>query len=116
MITYILILEENNYIEFNWKWDKDNDKIKELVKQAILKYYKSFNDELFYFIYCSIKCWNNGGEIKSGNWVEDPGITTVKSYCKFKDPFKYFDDEIGMNAPEYLKSYIDYIKKKIYRK
>lgn len=113
LITYILILEENNYIEFNWKWDKNNNEIKELINEAIFKYYKSLNNDFFYFIYCSIKSWNKGGVLKLYEWNEDNSIKSLKSQCsEFSDPFKYFENKIGKNAPDYLNKYIDFIKKR----
>ena len=50
--TYIFSLKDKSYEVFNWDWLNDSsDKIKEEIKKAIIKYYSSFNKQLFQ--YCS---------------------------------------------------------------
>jgi hypothetical protein len=68
--TYLFSLKDKSYELFDWNWDNDTcDKIKIEIKKAIIKYYSTFNKQLF--IYCkflrkkeNIHIWKNEG-IKS---------------------------------------------------
>ena len=75
IVTYILILETNQYVKFEFEWDKDNKDINEVVKTAIFEYYSSYNSELFY--YCNKVCrnWN----------ISD----CFENERKITNPFKY---------------------------
>ena len=48
--TYLFSLKDKSYEVFHWDWDNDScDKIKEEIKNAIIKYYSSFNKQLFQY-------------------------------------------------------------------
>jgi hypothetical protein len=83
--TYMFILNSNNFIEIDWKWDKDiNIKIKKEIKKAMLLYF-SDKHETIYNYFCYIKNVNNeffGKEL--------PSKTPFQYiFTKMKDQDKY---------------------------
>lgn len=48
--TFIFILKENNYVSYEWEWEKSiNYEIREVIKNAIVKDLCSHNKELFQY-------------------------------------------------------------------
>ena len=90
--TYIFILKQNRYKIFDWNWDNEDKNTRELkyiIKDAVVKYFSSFNTQCYY--YCNfIK--------KSDKWKK--GFTSPYDYIadKYKtinymrDFFKSLDD------------------------
>lgn len=92
IITYILILERNEYKEFEWTWDKGS--MKEIIKSSLEKYYTSNHGELFY--YCNKVC-NNWEEISDSN---------------FKSPFQYILEKLKIaprEIPEYIVTFLTHL-------
>ena len=92
LITYVLILEKNEYEEFNWDWDKCAD-MKEIVKESLEKYFSSFHKELFY--YCNKVC---------KNWNTDEKLKNIKT-----SPFSYITKKLNESKknPSYIVRFID---------
>ena len=87
IITYILILERNEYKDFDWDWDKGC--MKEIIKSSLEKYYTSNHGELFY--YCNKICIN---------WEQ------IKS--KFDSPFQYILEKLKTQSqiPDYIVTFL----------
>lgn len=50
IITYLFILKQNDYKTYNWDWDNNDNfslEFKNMVKNAIVKYFSTFNTQLF---------------------------------------------------------------------
>ena len=92
--TYLLILKQNKYEIFDWDFENDiNNEIKNLCKDAIIKYYKTFNNEIFN--YCKfIKKFNS-------KWKE------------FKTPYKFIanDKNLEFNKITYVKNFFNDLDK-----
>jgi hypothetical protein len=88
LITYVLVLETNEYKELNWEWDKGND-IKNIVKEGVESYFSSFHKELFYF----------GNKICI-NW------TKIKENNESMSPFYYIIDELSKTSFNQIPKYI----------
>ena len=134
IITYLLILDGNKYVNFDWTWDKNNEDLKRIVNEGIINYYDQKNTELFYFMYNIIKRWGKGGEISSDNkWIENEDIEPLKDIINkereespIKKSIEYIREKIKLNykdgkeQPEYIRNYIIYIsklsKKELYEK
>ena len=95
LITYVLVLETNEYKEFNWDWDKC-DSVKEIVKEGVESYFSSFHGELFYF--CNKIC---------NNWNTDDQLKTIKT-----SPFNYIKKKLNEKqaTPRYIIKFIDYLE------
>jgi hypothetical protein len=92
--TFVLILETNEYKEFNWDWDKC-DEVKEIVKDGVEKYFSSFHGELFYF--CNKVC---------NNWS-----TNAKPLSTKKSPFQYIIEKMKFHkSPPYILRFIEYLE------
>jgi hypothetical protein len=115
LITYILILEDNKYVKYDWKWTKGNNELKNIIKNGIIKYYISHHDDLFNFCYNSIKGWNIGGSIIDVQWSEDTNKASLKDIIdpelKLTNPFDYIESELNknQNTPSYITNYINEI-------
>ena len=91
--TYVFILKQNKYELYDFPWESNEQyclEMKELVKDAVVKYITSFNKELFY--YCKF--------VKSNpdKWKLDNKFTT---------PFDYIAHEY--KDVEYVKEFFMYI-------
>tara|TARA_B110000967_G_C18890733_1_gene567178 strand:+ start:227 stop:3712 length:3486 start_codon:yes stop_codon:yes gene_type:complete len=94
LITYILVLETNEYKEFDWDWDKC-DGVKEIVKDGVESYFSSFHDEIFYF--CNKIC---------KNWSTDDKLKTTKN-----SPFQYIIEMLKTKATSsYILKFIEYLE------
>ena len=88
--TYLFSLKDKSYEVFDWNWDNDScNKIKEEIKKAIIKYYSSFNKQLFQ--YCSflskgdnIHKWKNEGYKSPYDYISSKydEISYVKDFFK----------------------------------
>jgi hypothetical protein len=90
--TYIFILKQNKYELFDFTWDSNEQycfEIKQLVKNAVVKHFASFNKELFY--YCKFVK-------KSGKW---------KSGKEFTTPFDFISNEY--KDTDYIKEFFKYL-------
>ena len=92
LVTYVLVLETNEYKEFNWDWDKC-DEVKEIIKDGVESYFSSFHGEIFYF--CNKIC---------KNWHTDEQLKQIKT-----SPFNYIKKEFkkNQNTPPYIIQFID---------
>ena len=90
IVTYILVLETNQYVKFEFDWDKDNKDIIEAVKTAILEHYSSYNSELFY--YCNKVCrsWNTSDCFKNERNVTSPFNYMIKKLQELKSHAEYY--------------------------
>jgi len=132
VITYLLILDGNKYVNFDWTWDKNNEYLKRIVNEGIINYYDQKNTELFYFIYSVIKGWSEGGKIISDKWKKNEDIEPLKNIINIdreesiKTPIQYIKEKLYLNykevkeIPLYIKNYFTYIsklsKKELYEK
>lgn len=88
--TYLFSLKDKSYEVFDWDWDNDScGKIKEEIKKAIIKYYSSFNKQLFqYCCFFSIRenihKWKNEGYKSPYDYIS----STYNSISYVKDFFK----------------------------
>lgn len=89
LITYILVLETNQYVKFEFDWDKDNKDIIEAVKIAIVDHYSSYNSELFY--YCNKVCrnWNTDDYFKNDRKNTNPFNYIIKKLQSIKNHTSY---------------------------
>ena len=91
--TFLFILKQNDYEEFNWKWDEVtefNIEIKYLCKSAIVKHFSSFNRSLYQ--YCkyvkTTKIWKEGNYFKSpydyiaNVYSEEQNVVHVRDFFK----------------------------------
>ena len=93
LITYVVVLETNEYKEFNWDWDKC-DAMKKIVKEGVESYFSSFHSELFYF--CNKIC---------KNWQTDEHLKPIKS-----SPFNYILKKLkdkNKATPPYIIKFIN---------
>ena len=97
LITYVLVLETNEYKEFNWDWDKCNE-MKEIVKDGVESYFSSFHSEIFYF--CNKIC---------KNFNTDAQLKQIKT-----SPFNHIKKEFKKNlqTPDYIIQFIDHLEDK----
>lgn len=103
IITYVIILETNEYKEFNWEWDKENEELKEIIKNSIIKYYESYHTQIIDFYLKVLNNWNK-------KWFKKNNHST---------PFKYLIKELKYNnnknngkysVPNYIIEFINYFK------
>lgn len=97
LVTYVLVLETNEYKEFNWDWDKC-DEVKEIIKDGVESYFSSFHGEIFYF--CNKIC---------KNWNTDERLKQIKT-----SPFNHIKKEFKKNpqTPDYIIQFIDHLEDK----
>lgn len=51
IITYVFILNKNDFIKIDWEWDKDlNTEIKKLIKSTMKGYYKDYYKDIFQYL------------------------------------------------------------------
>ena len=62
LITYIFILKENRYEKIEWEWLKYNTEVKNILKNAVIKHFSGYNEQLFHcscFIKKDKEIWKN---------------------------------------------------------
>ena len=96
IITYILVLDTNEYKEIKWDWDNTTDDVRDIVKNALIEYFKSLHKEVYYF--CNKVCTT---------WV------TNDDRKDYDSPFKYIIGELKKKhdkIPHYIIKCIEYIE------
>ena len=88
--TYIVVVDKNDYIKIDWKWDKDlNNELLNQVKLSMLEIFKNFTVEIFNYLEF-IKDGSNNGML----WGKGTKNST---------PFNYISQKIkAENYPKYI--------------
>jgi hypothetical protein len=97
IITFLLILKTNSYERFEWDFEKDiSPDIKEILKNAFVKYFTNFNKDLFNYV--------KFVKSNKANWEEIGGKT-------YKTPYQFIAKQLaGIHAetnrtPQFIQSF-----------
>ena len=89
IITYILIVDKNDYIKIDWNWDKDlNTELINQVKLSMLVSYKKHTEIIFNYLEY-IKKGNHKGKL----WGKD---------TKNPTPFNYISEKLKENNSQFI--------------
>ena len=78
VITYLFLLDKNSFIKIEWKWDKELIReIKEEIKNCLVDYYKSYNDDIYAYV-------NNILKTNQNVWENNPDVLIEKIRTKFE--------------------------------
>lgn len=93
--TYIVVVDKNDYIKIDWKWDKDlNNELLNQVKLSMLEIFKNFTVEIFNYLKF-IKDGSNNGNL----WGKG---------TKFQTPFNYISEKIKSDKyPMYIVNFFE---------
>lgn len=89
IITYILILETNTYIKYDWKWD-NCDEVRMIIKDGTRNYLTSFHKELYNYFYSILRCKKEDELLPP--WIKIK--TTEKG--DYGTPFDYIIEKLGI--------------------
>ena len=97
IITYVVILEKNEYKKFDWEWDNNdivNIELREEIKKALIANYTANHTDLFNYLNSIIDNNNKENENKNKYYGEQTEFTTPYQYL-----VKKFTDD---NFPNYI--------------